>query len=377
MAEIARWNESVRLQPGNKTGWLAQQSLVVGKDDTSPLPPDITLSPGFSFVIVNLAPPTKNTDASPCWDFSHFLVYWGYSEGIDVGDPQTYNDIIEVHSTQHSINSDMTVYCVAVAVDKWGNRSDPSVEVSATPEQPMSAFAFPNSVIYSGPAPKSWAIFDISQTIGQGRSVLCLSVASEEAITVYFRPWQHGQPDPGMGIVECKVDGGEATLFVVTDDYGIATWKADSDADVVVRVVFHSRIQGEPVSLPEIPVGTILAWVGTEEDIPGGWIVCNGENGTPNLNSGVFPVPFYEEGITGGHTTHTVGSHTHSHTSTEHSHTHSLVSGSPSIYTSSEYKFNTVTHTHGSNDATHSHTIPGEYLPPYYDVIWIMYVGGE
>jgi len=378
MVNIAQWNESVRLQPGNKTGWLEQQSLVVGHDDTVPLPPEITLVSGFSFVVINLTVPTNNTDASPCWDFSHFLVYWGYNEGIDIEDPNTYNDVIAVYNTQYSINSIMEVYCVAVAVDRWGNISGPSNEASATPEQPAASFAFPNTILYDGPAPKSWAIFDISQILGQGRSMLCLSVESDEAITVSFRPWQLEQQTPGVGVITCKIDDGASTLFVVTDDYGIATWMASSDANVIIRAIFHSIIPGEPRTPPEMPVGTIVAWVGLEEDIPEGWVVCNGNNNTPNLNDGVFPVPFNEEGITGGHSIHTIEPYTHSHTSTsEYTHTHNIGSGTLPMRTGAYYALIPATHSHSTGDNTHSHTMTGEYIPPHYNVIWIMYVGDE
>ena len=32
-----------------------------------------------------------------------------------------------------------------------------------------------------------------------------------------------------------------------------------------------------------VPVGAILMWSGTTNDIPNGWILCNGQNGTPDL----------------------------------------------------------------------------------------------
>jgi hypothetical protein len=32
-----------------------------------------------------------------------------------------------------------------------------------------------------------------------------------------------------------------------------------------------------------LPSGTILPWYGKKGRIPNGWAVCNGENGTPNL----------------------------------------------------------------------------------------------
>jgi hypothetical protein len=35
----------------------------------------------------------------------------------------------------------------------------------------------------------------------------------------------------------------------------------------------------------KIPVGTIVYWYGTVNDVPGGWYVCDGTNSTPNLTT--------------------------------------------------------------------------------------------
>ena len=38
----------------------------------------------------------------------------------------------------------------------------------------------------------------------------------------------------------------------------------------------------------ELPIGTILPYVGDLADIPKGWYLCDGSNGTPNLLDGKF-----------------------------------------------------------------------------------------
>lgn len=51
-----------------------------------------------------------------------------------------------------------------------------------------------------------------------------------------------------------------------------------------------------------VPVGTIILWYGKAADVPTGWAVCNGENGTPDMR-GRFPVGAgnqYRPGDTGG-----------------------------------------------------------------------------
>ena len=40
-----------------------------------------------------------------------------------------------------------------------------------------------------------------------------------------------------------------------------------------------------------IPIGGIIIWSGSTGSVPGGWRLCNGSNGTPNL-SGRFVVGY-------------------------------------------------------------------------------------
>jgi len=52
-----------------------------------------------------------------------------------------------------------------------------------------------------------------------------------------------------------------------------------------------------------VPVGTIIMWSGTE--IPEGWAICDGNNGTPNL-IGKFIKAGTTAGVTGGGGNHTI-----------------------------------------------------------------------
>ena len=54
--------------------------------------------------------------------------------------------------------------------------------------------------------------------------------------------------------------------------------------------------------LGAVPVGTIILWYGDAGDVPDGWAVCDGGNGTPDMR-GRFPVGAgnrYSPGDTGG-----------------------------------------------------------------------------
>lgn len=67
-----------------------------------------------------------------------------------------------------------------------------------------------------------------------------------------------------------------------------------------------------------LPSGTIILWNGSLETIPSGFVLCDGNNGTPNLDAryvsgaGVTNAP----GLVGG-----FSSHTHAFTTNGHTHT--------------------------------------------------------
>ncbi|GAI49992.1 unnamed protein product [marine sediment metagenome] len=63
--------------------------------------------------------------------------------------------------------------------------------------------------------------------------------------------------------------------------------------------------------------GLIVMWSGLIIDIPDGWALCNGENGTPNLHSRFILGTTFE-----GQMGDTGGSETHVHTFTSDNHLH-------------------------------------------------------
>ena len=168
-----------------------------------------------------------------------------------------------------------------------------------------------------------------------------------------------------------------------------------------------------------VPVGFIGMWSGSIVSIPGGWNLCDGTNGTPNLLNKfiVAAGDTYAPGATGGSLTSTAGgSHTHteasagshSHTGVTgstvlsvdqmpaHTHTYSVASGAADElgtgYTGTS-GYNTLTattslstgggagHTHTiGTDGVHSHIInevaahTHTVTPPYYALAYIMKV---
>jgi len=114
----------------------------------------------------------------------------------------------------------------------------------------------------------------------------------------------------------------------------------------------QAGLDGKAATASGVPAGLIAMWYGLIAAIPSGWVLCDGNNGTPDMR-GRYPkgaAAAAEAGDTGGATTHTHAAHaalSHSGAAVDNhaSHTHT--------YTE------VVNHTHAVNitDPGHFHTM--------------------
>lgn len=96
----------------------------------------------------------------------------------------------------------------------------------------------------------------------------------------------------------------------------------------LVKMTDGTDVESILTNMTSIPSGLITMWSGASTAIPSGWLLCNGENGTPDLRNRfiVGAGDEYEVGATGGEKTHTLTteempSHTHTFTGKAHTHT--------------------------------------------------------
>lgn len=150
-----------------------------------------------------------------------------------------------------------------------------------------------------------------------------------------------------------------------------------------------------PASSSGIFPGMILMWSGTIDTIPGGWQLCDGTNGTPNLCDRfiVCAGNGYDVGSTGGSdsvtlTTTQMPSHKHSVSVTinsngEHTHTYYEGRSSGTGYNVSYSNASARSSVNTSSSGSHSHTATvsessvgsgeaHENRPPYYALAYIM-----
>ena len=158
-----------------------------------------------------------------------------------------------------------------------------------------------------------------------------------------------------------------------------------SDAnDVVIQTYdnLYGIINAQPPAATPIPAGGILLWSGSIGSIPAGYVLCNGNNGTPDLRDRfiVGAGSTYSVDATGGSANAVVVSHTHTATVTDPGHNHtSLITPSGAINSGGvDLAYfttgNTGTATTGITVTNASAGVSGTNanLPPYYALCYIM-----
>lgn len=132
-------------------------------------------------------------------------------------------------------------------------------------------------------------------------------------------------------------------------------------------------------SVATIPSGLISLWNGAEADIPEGWVICNGENGTPDLRDRfvIGAGSAYSVGSEGGEARHILT------VSEMPSHSHAIKSDIDNEAYNQEWAPWTEYTTGWTQSAISTDTAPTytqlagdgqahNNLPPYYALCYIM-----
>lgn len=154
--------------------------------------------------------------------------------------------------------------------------------------------------------------------------------------------------------------------------------------DIILDIIDSLVISGT-----EIPVGGIINWSGSINNIPTNWSLCNGTLGTPNLidrfilgSGNIYPTNTIGGTINHSHSGSVVGhsisvselpSHTHTYRAYVQSGSNSGSGGEDAGFfqdVQTQSKGSGLPHTHSLN-ILNSQTI----LPPYYALAYIMYQG--
>ena len=140
-----------------------------------------------------------------------------------------------------------------------------------------------------------------------------------------------------------------------------------------------------------VPQGGIIMWSGLIVNIPGGWYLCNGSNGTPDLRNRFIIGATLDDTVaktsvtgsntqTGGSKDSVVVAHTHTATDSGHSHTigytgnlnYSGGGGNPSTFWGAGSNQSTNSGTANITVASSGVSGTNANLPPYYALAFIM-----
>jgi hypothetical protein len=183
-------------------------------------------------------------------------------------------------------------------------------------------------------------------------------------------------------------DGRPPSEIWLTDGFFYKFVLTDSN-DVTIQTYdnLYGIIGTAPTPATPTPAGVIVLWSGSIGSIPSGWVLCNGNNGTPDLRNRfvVGAGSTYAVDATGGSADAIVVSHTHTATSvvTDPGHEHTwggtsvtLAAGSQGQQASSgNTALDTSTETTGITVATTNASAgtsgTNANLPPYYALCYI------
>ena len=135
-------------------------------------------------------------------------------------------------------------------------------------------------------------------------------------------------------------------------------------------------------SVPGVPVGGIIMWSGATNNIPSGWALCDGNNGTPNLQDKfiVGAGSSYAVAATGGSANAVVIQHNHGINDPGHQHTWSRqdaqndVGYRPWPASNNDCKetvVNTGSNTTGITINNEGESGTNKNLPPYYALAYL------
>ncbi|MFQ5456441.1 MAG: hypothetical protein ACE5EA_09625, partial [Nitrospirota bacterium] len=159
----------------------------------------------------------------------------------------------------------------------------------------------------------------------------------------------------------------------------------DSELTPAPGKVLTSDINGLAIWQSPIPSGVIVMWLGSITDIPEGWALCDGTNGTPDLRNRfiVGAGDAYGVGDTGGSISHDHGGATGDHTLTidempPHRHTFGMHNWDedgvvmPDRSGAAQRQASPATDPTGGGQP-HNHPIASsDHRPPYYALAYII-----
>lgn len=221
---------------------------------------------------------------------------------------------------------DFTMRYVGVAHTPFGSSANLIVSIGGVIQKPGLDFSIVQGTPVAGVSPNTSTIrFTTAPTAGLSDFIVSLG---GQGILTEDPAWDaKGDLIVGTGNNAAIKFGVGSNNTILTADSTTSTglsWKSSfagnaatasnltGTPNITVGTVTASSVSGNGT----IPVGGIIMWSGSVATIPSSWKLCNGENGTPNLQDRfvVGSGSGYAVGATGGSANATLVSHSHTGT---------------------------------------------------------------
>jgi len=120
--------------------------VTVAGDEIAPSAPTLAATGAIGAIRLRTTAPTTDANGKTLVDLAFYRLYISSTPAIDISNPATYDSMVVLRDEEHShsVAAGTTVYFVASAVDKYGNESEASAEVSGTSQTSPTGYDIPD-----------------------------------------------------------------------------------------------------------------------------------------------------------------------------------------------------------------------------------------
>ena len=199
---------------------------------------------------------------------------------------------------------------------------------------------------------------------GAGGSTIVFEVPHDAPDVLYYQCTSHGSMGGILYVTGALADGTVTTAKLADQAVTLAKLPhgTSSNDGKFLRANNGADPSFETITVPTgIPTGGIIIWSGAANAIPTGFVICDGNNSTPDLRNRfvVGAGDTYSVNGTGGSTTDTISFH--------------ATTGHETVTTNASSAYNGA---QGGSRDRHTHgvtaTMTVDIIPPYYALCYIM-----
>lgn len=144
------------------------------------------------------------------------------------------------------------------------------------------------------PAQQYWSLVGITNAVGTTIDLTSRMALVESGLQALTN--KVNDPDTGLDVVGLSISAHQSNTHnphnVTKSQVGLGQLpnaksdnEASNDSEILATTALTRKLYDAIAGLNSVPTGVIMLWSGSTTDIPIGWALCDGQNGTPDLRS--------------------------------------------------------------------------------------------